>query len=146
MDNQRIYIFILLFFFLVLSPVVKAQPSSPEQLRDELEAAMKAKDKDKISSLFYWVGVGNMMKEQAQNNIDKMAEYPAQKIELLPLPDGFQTEFERDSLRYIPNIKLVGMFRIIYGDDGPPTFIDANIPYGVTDGKYYLPNTIVQPK
>ena len=107
--------------------------------------AMKAKDKDKISALFYWVGVGNIMKESSKRNIDQIAEYPAQKIELLPLPDDFQTEFIRDGLKYIPNIKLVGMFKIIYGDDGPPTFADANIPYGIKDGKYYLPNTIVQP-
>jgi len=152
MDKQEIYVhfyykkyLLLLIIFLVLTPVIKAQPTSPEQLKDELEVAMKAKDKDKISALFYWVGVGNMMKESSKRNIDQMAEYPAQKIELLPLPDDFQTEFIRDGLKYIPNIKLVGMFKIIYGDDGPPTFTDANIPYGIKDGKYYLPNTIVQP-
>jgi len=138
-------IILALILFLFFAPAIKAQPTSPEQLKDELEVAMKAKDKDKISALFYWVGVGNMMKESSKRNIDQMAEYPAQKIELLPLPDDFQTEFIRGGLKYIPNIKLVGMLKIIYGDDGPPTFADANIPYGIKDGKYYLPNTIVQP-
>ena len=140
------HIVLALFLLQFFSQVLIAQPSTPEQLKDELQAAMKAKDKDKISALFYWVGVGNMMKEYSQQNIDKMAEYPPEKIEILPLPDGFQTEFVRDGLRYIPNVKLVGMFRVIYGEDGPPEFTDAKIPYGVKDGKYYLPNTIVQPE
>ena len=139
-------IFLTLILLLFFTQTLIAQPSTPEQLKDELQAAMKAKDIEKISALFYWVGVGNMMKEYSQQNIEKMAEYPAEKIEILPLPDGFQTEFVRDGLRYIPNVKLVGMFRVLYGEDGPPKFTDAKIPYGVKDGKYYLPNTIVQPE
>ncbi len=135
---------LLLILFLLSSTALNAQPGSPEQLKDELKAAMKAKNKDMISALFNWEGVDSQMREYSQKNIDRMAEFPAQEIELLPLPEGFKTEFIRDGIRYTPNVKLVGILRIIYGDDGPETVMDASIPYGVKDGKYYLPNTVTE--
>ena len=112
---------LLLILFLLSSTALNAQPGSPEQLKDELKAAMKAKNKDMISALFNWEGVDSQMREYSQKNIDRMAEFPAQEIELLPLPEGFKTEFIRDGIRYTPNVKLVGILRIIYGDDGPET-------------------------
>ena len=135
---------LLLILFLVSTPLLNAQPTSPEQLRDELTEAMKTQDKEKISALFNWEGVDDQMREYSNRNINQMAEYPAEKIELLPLPDGFKTEFIRDGIRYTPNVKLVGVLRIIYGDDGPEAITDASIPFGIKDGKYYLPNTVTE--
>ena len=137
--KNLIYLFVLLFSF---SAALSAQPTSPEQLRDELTAAMKSQDKEMISVLFNWEGVDDQMKQYSERNINQMAEYPADKIELHPLPDGFKTEFIRDGIRYTPNVKLVGVLRIVYGEDGPEAITDATIPYGVKDGKYYLPNTV----
>ena len=49
--KNLIYLSLLLFSF---SAALSALPTSPEQLRDELTAAMKAQDKEKISILFNW--------------------------------------------------------------------------------------------
>lgn len=137
--KNLIYLLILMFSF---SVGVNAQPTTPEKLKDELTTAMKAQDKEKISALFNWEGVDPQMKEYSKRNINQMAEYPAAQIELLPLPEGFKTEFIRDGVRYTPNVKLEGIMRIVYGEDGPEGITDASIPYGAKDGKYYLPNTV----
>jgi len=144
MKHNFQYLLLILTFCLSFSPVLNAQSTSPEQLKDALAEAMKLKDKEKISSLFNWDGVDNQMKVLSKRNIDQMAEYPAQRIELLPLPEGFKTEFIRNGTKYIPNVKLVGILRIVYGDDGPESITDASIPYGIKDGKYYLPNTVTE--
>ena len=146
MKNINLKILIQVLIVIVsFSSFLNAQPTSPEQLKEELKEAMKTKNKEKISALFYWEGVSDEGREFSKSNIDKMAEYPAKEIKILPLPDGLQTEIIEGSYIYMPNVKLVGIFQIIYGEDGPPTFTDAQIPYGIIDGKYYLPNTIAKP-
>lgn len=146
MKNINFKILIPLLIAVVSFPsLLIAQPASPEQLKGELKEAMNKKDKEKITALFYWEGVSDEAREFSKSNIDKMAKYPAKEIKLLPLPDGFQTEMVQGRFIYMPNVELVGILQIIYGDDGPPTYSDAQIPYGVKDGKYYLPNTIAKP-
>lgn len=138
------YLLIVLALCLSFSSLLNAQSESPEQLKSKLSEAMKTKNREEIKALFYWEGVSDEMKQFADSNIEKMVEYPPAKIELLPLPDNFQTEFIRNSVKYIPNVKLVGILRIVYGEDGPESITDASIPYGIKDGKYYLPNTVTE--
>ena len=91
---------------------------------------MKSQDKAKISVLFNWEGVDDQMKQYSERNINQMAEYPADKIELHPLPEGFKTEYIRDGIRYTPNVKLEGVLRIVYGEDGPEAMIKIQTPFG----------------
>jgi len=129
--------------FLLSYSVLNAQPSSPQQLKDELAEAMKTGDSDKISALFYWEGIDDEMRKLSERNINQLIEFPPQKIELIPLPEDFKTEFVRNGIKYRPNLKLIGIIKIKYGDERPDYITDTKIPYGVKDGIYYLPNTVL---
>ncbi len=57
------YLIFIIFACGLTSAFAKGPPSSAEQLRNELESALKAKDTNAIISLFYWEGVPEADKE-----------------------------------------------------------------------------------
>ncbi len=134
-------------------------PTSAEQLRSELEAAMKAKDVDGILALFYQAGVSNKFIGMAgiiKNNWSKtFQEHPTSRADCLA---ELKPPFEEDTYETIengflikPNLSAKGnihaifMFGSVGGSDDEKAFSgDILIPYGETNGFFYLVGTTIQ--
>jgi hypothetical protein len=150
----------LFVFAAVLNSVPAATnqpPTSAEQLRSELEAAMKAKDIDGILALFYQAGVSNKniawihksdwskaFQEHPRSHLDGLAE--------------LKPRFEEDSYEKVangfqmkPNLSVQGNIHATFtlGSLGPGAIesyfmADTYIPYGEMNGCFYLAGTTVQ--
>jgi hypothetical protein len=112
-------------------------PTSAEQLRSELEAAVKSKDTNAIIALFDCTGVVGDMKEM-------LAEMPAYLIKddmaavnLLPVPAEFQPTNELDGVRYFPNLPVIGLIDIQSVKKGD----SWQLPYGKSTNHFYLTGT-----
>jgi len=120
-------------FRVVLSSVhATLPPTSAEQLRSELETALKAKDKNTISSLFNWQGVSEATKSMQIAVVGDMCNHDIAAVKLSPLPAGFQSANESTGVR--SNVTLVGMVDVEFAEKGN----SVHMPYGTKDGVFYL--------
>jgi hypothetical protein len=137
------------------------QPStSAEQLRSELEVALKAKDTNAFLGLFNWEGVSNKTNGYANVVAKRLSEFFLKyttnsirpNVYLQPLPEDFETEGVVNGFRYRPNVFVKGMmqFSLSVLDNGTNFGDGAQIPYGETNGDFYFAGTtrekIYEPK
>ena len=67
----------------------KDAPASAEQLRSEVESALKAKDKDAILSLFNWQAVSAEMRSFHSQMISELLKKDVKSVKLSPFPTNF---------------------------------------------------------
>lgn len=129
-------------------------PTSAEQLRSELEAALEAKDTNAVLLLFNWDGVSNKTNGFGYANMvakglsDFFLQHPTNSIRprvyFQPLPENFETEEMINGFRYAANVSVKGMIQFgvsAANNVGGRSWI---IPYGETNGCFYLAGTTIQ--
>jgi hypothetical protein len=141
-DKKRLGAFFLaasvVLLTFILPSAYAAPPTSAEQLRTELESALKAKDKNAVSALVNWQGVSEDMKSMMTEEDADMVNQDIASVKLLPLAADFQPTNEMNGVRYIPNVTVVGMIDVEYIAKGNA----VQMPYGTKDGFFYLASTI----
>jgi len=123
---------------LALPSAVAAPPTSAEQLRSELESAVKAKDKDAVLALVNWQGVSDDMKSMMKELDGDLCNHDIASVTLTALPPGFQPTNEMNGVRYVPNVDIVGMIEVEYTEKGN----NMQMPYGTKDGAFYISGTV----
>ena len=122
------------------SAFAKEPPASADQLAAGVEAAFKAKDKDALGALVSWKGVSDQMRSQHSQGLADMIKQEVKAVKLSPLPTGYPLEYERDGVRYQPNVSVVGLIEVQFTQDGN----SAKMPYGKTDNAFLLAGTVEQ--
>jgi len=117
---------------------LSAVPTSAEQLRSELESAIKAKDTNAIATLFNLQGVSTDMKSQVFMMATAMVYDGVASVKLSPLPADIELTNQLNGVRYSPNVRVIGVIDIV----GIKTGNGTQLPYGELAGKFYLPGTI----
>jgi hypothetical protein len=112
--------------------------ATADELLNRFEAALRAKNTNAIMALFDWQGVSEDMKASQQQIIGMMFSQEVKSVKLSPLPMDFKTEFERNGIRYRPNVTVVGLIDIQYAQKGSL----GRKPYGKKNNAFYLANTI----
>ena len=121
-----------------ITTFAKDAPTSAEQLRSELAAAIKAKDTNAIISLFNLQGVLDDMKLIPEMMAASLAQDEVASVKLSPLPADTELTNELNGVRYFPNVTVVGIIDVESKSPGNAT----QIPYGESAGKFYLPGTV----
>ncbi|MGZ4973889.1 MAG: hypothetical protein ACXWBP_05455 [Limisphaerales bacterium] len=120
----------------------KDAPASAEDLLKKVEAALKAKDKAALLGCFDWQGVSAEIKSMHERfTVEMMLKNPVKTLKLAPLPADQITEFERNGVRYHPNVTIVGVIDFEFATEGTHKS-SAQMPYGTKDGHFYLSNTL----
>ncbi len=120
----------------------KDAPATAEDLLKKFDAALKAKDKDAVLHLFDWQGVSAEIRSMHERvTVQVLLRAPVKSIKLAPLPASQITEFERNGVRYRPNVTIVGIIDVQFATQGTHSSA-AQVPYGKKDGHFYLSNTI----
>jgi hypothetical protein len=120
-------------------------PATAEELLNKVEAALKAKDKTALLGCFHWQGVSDRIKSMHESMTAPMLlKNPAKTLKFGPPPAKQTTEFERNGVRYRPNVTVVGVIAIEFATQGTHSS-SAQLPYGKKDGHFYLSNTIEEP-
>lgn len=117
----------------------KDLPTSAEQLRSELESALKNKNASAFIELFNWDGIQEKsfvrmaMKLAINQNTNDVIS-----VTLSPLPANYHATNEMFSLRTRDNVITTGMIDVKRsGED----FVE-HLPYGTKGGAFYLAQTI----
>ena len=116
----------------------KDAPTSAEQLRSELESAIKSKDTNAIISLFNLRGVSDDMKSIVEMVAAGLAQDDAASVKISPLPADTELTNEVGGVRYYPNVPVIGMIEVESTRPGNVT----HIPYGESAGGFYFPGTL----
>lgn len=116
----------------------KDAPTSAEQLRSELEAAIKSKDTNAIISLFNLQGVSGDMKSIPEMVASDLAQDNVASVKLSPLPADTELTNELNGVRFFPNVTVVGVIDVESKNPGNAT----QLTYGESAGKFYLPGTM----
>jgi hypothetical protein len=116
----------------------KDTPTSAEQLRAEVESALKAKDTNAFTALFNWQGVSEDMKSETKDENADIFSHDIAAVKLSALSADFQPTNELNGVRYKPNIAIVGMIDLEYTEKGNA----VNMPYGKTGDAFYLSSTV----
>ena len=124
------------------SALAKGPPTSAEQLRSEIESALKAKNTEDLIALFNWEGI----QEKAGVKMSVKAAYAEMwkttngviSVKLSPLPAHYSATNEIFSLRTRANVSVVGMIDINRTDKD----YDEHLPYGTKDGVFYIAQTV----
>jgi hypothetical protein len=127
---------VALFVFAIVFNSISA-PTSAEQLRSEVEAALKAKDTNAVLSLFNCQGVSDKVKSSLTRQIAYMVNQDVASVNLLPLPPDRQLTNELDGVRYYPNVHVEGLINIESTAKGN----SSQINYGESDGAFYIAGT-----
>lgn len=90
----------------------KDAPASAEQLRSEVESALKAKDKDAILSLFNWQAVSAEMRSFHSQMISELLKKDVKSVKLSPFPTNFPSPWEEGGVRYALNVHPVGVLEV----------------------------------
>ena len=123
---------------LLLPSTYAAPPTSAEQLRSQLESALKAKDTNALVALVNWQGVSADMKSMTVEEDADMVKHEIASVKLAPLPAAFEATNELNGVRYLLNVAAAGFVDVEYTESGN----GEQIPYGTKDGAYYLAGTI----
>lgn len=134
--------FVIFLSFLIAmielqSVLGKDAPTSESQLLKEFEAALKAKDRDALLSLFNWQGVSADMKSFQGETIAETLTNAVKGVKLLPLPADFQPTNELDGVRYTPNVSIVGVVDVQFAREGN----SMQMPYGKKGNAFYIAGT-----
>jgi hypothetical protein len=138
MKQITLLVVLLSLFSKTPSAFAKDAPTSPEQLRDAVESALKTKDTNALAELVNWQGASDHMKSLTGGVINDLFKHPYSAVKLIGLPDGFRSIFERDGIRYSPNVSVVGMLEVDFS--GMDRWV--KLPYGKKDGGFYIPCTV----
>jgi hypothetical protein len=140
-------LFTILTFGLVPS-CAKASPTTAEQLRGELESALKARDANAVMSLFNWQGGSNdlrgsssMREMMIKAETDVMLRTNVISVRLLPLPKHFlavQTNGQSGILQRF-NVDVVGLI-----DVESQTACLEKLPYGKAGVSFYIAGTSLE--
>jgi len=132
--NKVVCLGFLITLFGLQTMLAKDAPDSAEQLRSEVEAALKAKDANALMGLFNWRGVSDTMKTMMSNMVAAMPKHEWTAVKLAPLPADFQATNEVNGIRYRPSVVITGWIVVEYTPKGNA----AQLPYGKSDEAYYL--------
>ena len=116
------------------SVFAKDAPTSAEQLRSEVEWALKAKDANALIGLFNWRGVSDNMKTMMSKMVAEMPKHEWTAVKLAPLPADFQATNEVNGTRYRPSVVVTGWIVVEFTPKGNA----AQLPYGKSGDAYYL--------
>ena len=116
----------------------KDTPTSAEQLRSEVESALKSKDTNAFKALFDWQGVSESMKADMNDENADLFSHAIASVKLLALAADFQPTNELNGVRYKPNVVIVGMIDVEYTEKGNA----VSLPYGKIGGVFYLSSTV----
>ncbi|MDR3457876.1 MAG: hypothetical protein P4N60_10555 [Verrucomicrobiae bacterium] len=121
------------------SASAKDAPTSAEQLRSELESAIKAKDRNALKSLFNEHGLSAEMKSIDDETFNDLVKPDSniKSVKLSPLPADFHATNELNGVRYVPNVSVVGMVDVQFAEEGN----SLQLPYGQKDGAFYMAGT-----
>jgi hypothetical protein len=125
---------------LYFSAIAHAQnaPATANELLNRFESAVKAKDLDAVLGLMIWEGVSEDMKNMQKQIIGTELSNEVESVKFGPLPANFRLEYERNGIRYTPNVTVVGVIEIQYAQKGN----SAKMPYGKKNDAYYLSNVV----
>ncbi len=132
--NKIIYLGSLMAILGLQPMPAKGAPSSAEQLRNEVEAALKAKDTNALIGLFNWRGVSDNMKTMMSTMAVELPKHEWTAVKLAPLPADFQATNEVNGIRYRPSVAVVGWIVVEFTPKGNA----AQLPYGKNGDAYYL--------
>jgi len=132
--NKIICLGSLITFFGLQTVPAKDAPGSAEQLRSDVETALKAKDANALMGLFNWQGVSDNMKTMMSNMVAEMPKHEWTAVKLAPLPADFQATNEVNGIRYRPSVAITGWIVVEYTPAGNA----AQLPYGKSGDAYYL--------
>ena len=139
---KNIHIIICLGFLITLLGLkpasAKDAPTSAEQLRSELETALKAKDTNAVLALVNWKGVSDKMKASVAGQMGFIASRELAGVNLLPLPAGRQLTNELNGVRYFPNVHVQGLIDVESTVKGN----DTQMPYGESNGAFYIAGVV----
>ena len=116
------------------SAFAKDAPASAEQLRAEVESALKAKDASALIGLFNWQGVSDNFKTMMGKMAADMTNHEWTAVKLAPLPDDFQATNVVNGIRYRPSVAVTGWIVVEFTPKGNA----AQLPYGKSGDAYYL--------
>jgi hypothetical protein len=126
----------------------KGAPTTAEQLRDDLETALKAKDANAVMSLFNWEGGTNDWRESAgvretmiKSQTQAMLQTNDANIELSPLSPDFQAARTNESNGLCSkfNIPVVGMIDVKFKSGRV-----VQLPYGKKGNSFCLAGTVLE--
>jgi hypothetical protein len=120
----------------------KDAPSSAEQLRNDVESALKTQNTKGLMTLYNWDDI------QEKNDVKmlmKMAFDESWKgtnkiisVKLSPLPAHYKATNEIFSLRTRDNVQVIGMIDVECSDRD----FDEHLPYGTKNGAFYIAQTV----
>jgi hypothetical protein len=124
----------LLAALVIAAPVLaKDPPVSAEQLRSELEVALKSGDTNAALLLINWEGVSERMKAFERENMTKAIQHGIVEVRLRPLAADYPLSRERNGVKFSPNVAALGLIEIEFAGQtnaGTTTKITRKLPYG----------------
>jgi hypothetical protein len=125
------------------SAFAKEPPTSAEQLRTQVETALRAKDTNAFTALFNWQGVSPSNKALLIDLNSDIYSHDIAAVKLAGLPVDFEPTNELNGVRSRPNVVVVGMIDVEFKGNGATEGQDSeSLPYGTKDGAFYLAGTI----
>jgi hypothetical protein len=138
MKQITLLVVLISLFSKMPAAFAKNTPTSPDQLREAVESALKTKDTNALAELVNWQGASDHMKLLTDGVIKDLFKHPYSAVKLIGLPDAFRSIFERDGIRYSPNVSVVGMLEVDFS--GTDQWV--KLPYGKKDGGFYISCTV----
>ncbi|HEV7924053.1 MAG TPA: TlpA disulfide reductase family protein [Verrucomicrobiae bacterium] len=132
--SSTVCLFFLIAILGLQSGSGKAAPVSAEQLRSEVESALKIKDKEAILSLFNWQRVSADMRSFHGQMIAELLRKDVETVKLTPFPTNFPTSMEDGGVRYALNLPPVGILDVKCARSDNT----IQLPYGQKDGAFYI--------
>jgi peroxiredoxin len=135
----RILLFFCICAFGWLPMQIAAAPTSNTQLLNEVQAAVKAKDRAAIMALYDWQGVSDWLKEDTSDNIDDWLTRELRSAKLSPLPTNFQGGGVRGNMRFHLNVPPTGVIELHFTDGFGVGFV-----YGKSGDAFYIASVITE--
>jgi hypothetical protein len=112
----RSFALIFVVILLVLSSnKALAESKMEEVFLNKIRAAFKSHDEQEFWKLFNLEGVGEKVKASLDKHlVKKVVKANLISISLEPLPDDFRSEYVLNGVQYRPNVKPLGLVKMIY--------------------------------